>query len=58
MQSKTVASIAVVLGGVLWLTAGILLLKDSERDMIPLVMSGLALVMAGVLIAIKLAPQE
>ena len=58
MQSKTVASIAVVLGGVLWLTAGILLLKDSERDVIPLVMSGLALVMAGVLLAIKLAPQE
>lgn len=58
MQSKTVASIAVVLGGVLWLTAGILLLKDSERDVIPLVMSGLALVMAGVLLAIKLAPEE
>jgi len=58
MPSKTVASIAVVLGGVLWLTAGILLLKDSGRDVIPLVMSGLALVMAGVLLAIKLAPQE
>lgn len=53
MPSRTVASLALVLGGVLWLIAGRRALRGSGQDVTPLVTEGLMLVTVGILLATK-----